>query len=166
METEINDDLVTKMVSVTKDLANSNQKIINLEKTVGQHATTLDNDKMTPGSNDVIITEIASITERLAKIEQNLQKTDKQQTQLTESLQKTEIESLNSKKLGHHLHYILRKFILRFINADCHHDFKEFKFYISQETQMLTDLLQDLPDEVDALVNEMVSINRFDVHKI
>ena len=73
LETEINDDLVTKMASVTKDLANSNQKIINLEKTVSQHATTLDNDKMTPGSNDVIINEIASIYRKVGKLEENKQ---------------------------------------------------------------------------------------------
>ena len=55
----------------------------------------------------------------------------KQQTQLTEKLQKIEIESLNSKKLGQHLYYILRKFIRRFVNADRHLNLKEFKFYIS-----------------------------------
>ena len=80
---------------------------------------------------------------RIAKIEQNLQKTDKQQTQLTESLQTLEIESLlNYKKLGRHLYYILHDFIWSFINAHLYPNFNKFKRFINEETKLLKNELE------------------------
>ena len=88
---------------------------------------------------------------RIAKIEQNLQKTDKQQTQLTESLQTLEIESLlNYKKLGRHLYYILHDFIWSFINAHLYPNFNEFKRFINEETKLLKNKLEcEDPDQIN-----------------
>ena len=90
---------------------------------------------------NTVITEMNSTTKRIAKIEQGLQ-TDKQQTQLTESLQKLEIESLNSKKLGRHLYDMLRDFIYSFIDAHLYQNFNEIKRFIREEAELLKNQLE------------------------
>ena len=78
--------------------------------------------------------DLVTVTKRIAKIEQGLQ-TDKQQKQLTETVQKLEIESLNSQKLGQHLYIHFKAFIDTFDRAHLHQNFNQFKHFIKDEAE-------------------------------
>ena len=85
-----------------------------VEKNIKQTtATTLEPDKLNTEDLNNLRAEID------AKLKQpltDLQKIDKKQTQLTNSLQKLEIESLNSNIIAND--FILSKFIGLFVSAD------------------------------------------------
>ena len=83
---------------------------------------------------DTVITEMNPPTERIAKIEQGLQ-TDKQQKQLTETLQKLETASFNSKTLDLHLYTVLNYFLDSFKQVSPNSNFNQYKHFIKQRAE-------------------------------
>ena len=128
METDINDDLVQKIskleaVLVAGEDKINNEDIINLRAEI-----------------DI------NVNGRIAQIEQDLQKIGKQQTQLTETLQKLETASFNSKKLGRHLYYIIEDIINMFTNPYIYQNFNHFKKIKVQSKETLDLLKSENPD--------------------
>ena len=112
-------DLVNKhttknMVGQKNEIASINSKVASLEKAVLQHTTTLDH--------------VAK------KIKQGLQ-TDKQQKQLTETLQKLETASFNSKTLDRHLYTVLNFLLSSFKHVPPNSNFNQLKHFLKQKAE-------------------------------
>ena len=113
---------------LAKDMATFNQKIISLEEAVGQHATRLMEENTKQSTTTNLEAEIAKQATRI----QNL----------TNSLQKLEIESSNSNIIGNN--YILSKFIGLFVSAAHFPNFNAFKKSINNSSETIEQKLTEL----------------------
>ena len=109
-------------------MATFNQKIISLEEAVGQHATRLMEENTKQSTTTNWEAEIAKQATRI----QNL----------TNSLQKLEIESSNSNIIGNN--YILSKFIGLFVSAAHFPNFNTFKKSINNSSETIDQKLTEL----------------------
>ena len=127
-------DIKTLTSDIEKESKNSLQLAHKIEENAKQAARLKINEDLMTKQVAKVEQDLVTVTKRIAKIEQGPQ-TDKQQKQLTETLQTLEIESLNSKKLGRNLCSVLDLFIFSFTNVHPNSNFNQFKHFIKQKAE-------------------------------